>query len=1068
MLENSLTDPASAAGIVPNTILPSDPPALAFAVEFCGESAIAPELYRVAVQVRDELEIDPFTHEAEGWPLHEALGWKPPSRDYQTRKPHRFGAGAFLLQETGDIWQIKPQNPRPNPEKPGRFVKYETPVGSGSRAYFPPINRETFEAICQRHGLDFEATRLEVKAAKGFWRWVASRRDLPVIVTEGGKKSLCLLSHGFIAIALTGVNGGYRSTDSEGNKLLEPTLIADLAPFVSRGRRVTLAFDNDLKPETRRKVLGATSKFGWLLARSGCQVNIARWNTVEFFYHDAPKGVDDLIANHGVSAWEQALAGAKSLRSLGLIRQLDNPIWPYTPNERITRPDLSEYREWLNIPETGAIALLSSKGTGKTKLIAQLIAGWERAIAPGHRQSLQQGLGKRLGLDYLGDCDRFKGSMINADGEPTKRLSLCWDSLLAINLADYPPGSYVLVLDEVDQGLRHLILGGTCGKDGRRPALVAKAETLIKGAGLVILASADLTAIELDFIASIRNEQPWILQNDYQSGAYICDFATGLPKVPGSTGVARAAVLTELIKRLGRGDRCWVATDTLRAAKVIEQIALGLGIPAAKTLTYSSETSSEPQQQQFADDPDKFIAATGTKLVIATPALTSGVSIETSRFDAVFGFFEGQSSAPWDCTQALGRVREPAPRYVFAAHWGKGHSLTDGNNRLAVMGDLSFRAMLGVAEGRSAVGELLDETSPAANYAACAIASQNAAMCDFGAQVQLRLEADGCKLVDYPVMELRATRAKDLKTLAKDPNAPVETADLLRAEQLWNGAIETVRQQAAIAIAQAPAIGRDELDRLEALKKKNKLPLADRLKLDRHTLCNFYALEPQQLTAKTVLQDRRGAYQSEIKRLENLIFEGIAFKRDSDRLKQLTYWGKPVLAHDLPGNRGFLGGALCLGLDTMAAAAIEAESGWTNETDWVIEFARKTLEDPEFTKTALGFTVRPSMTPAQIVGMALRSIGLATKAERSGSGDRKRVYWLDQKALQLVRSILLRREKNNNAQRRPHLLTGLVLEGGMAGTLQDLIDEIDNELDREQNAPVTPLEAARVSERAAA
>ena len=184
-------------------------------------------------------------------------------------------------------------------------------------------------------------------------------------------------------------------------------------------------------------------------------------------------------------------------------------------------------------------------GTGKTKLIALLIAAWERAIAPGHREALQRGLGDRLGLDYLGDTDRFRGQKLGKDGRPTLRLSLCWDSLLAINLAEYPPGSYVLVLDEADQGLRHLILGGTCAKDGKRPALIARAIELIKNAGLVILASADLTAIELDFIASIRNEEPWILRNDYQSGAYICDFATGVPGVPGVPGeAARACALT--------------------------------------------------------------------------------------------------------------------------------------------------------------------------------------------------------------------------------------------------------------------------------------------------------------------------------------------------------------------------------------------------------------------------------------------------------------------------------------------------------------------------------------------
>lgn len=129
----------------------------------CG-SAIDPALFDAAVTVLPELAVDPYSHEHLGWPIHDALGWQPPSRNWQHRRLHRFQAGAAFLQESGEVWQVKPCNPRLDDR--GKIVKYETRRGAGSRAYLPPIPPEIRDAIAQRY-------RVPVPAGGSFWGWLA-------------------------------------------------------------------------------------------------------------------------------------------------------------------------------------------------------------------------------------------------------------------------------------------------------------------------------------------------------------------------------------------------------------------------------------------------------------------------------------------------------------------------------------------------------------------------------------------------------------------------------------------------------------------------------------------------------------------------------------------------------------------------------------------------------------------------------------------------------------------------------------------------------------------------------
>ncbi|NJK52747.1 MAG: DUF3854 domain-containing protein [Leptolyngbyaceae cyanobacterium SU_3_3] len=254
--------------------------------EFISGSEIAPALYATATRIVSDTEQQ--FGEAR-YPIHEALNWRLT----------RFGQSArstmnavLLQQESGETWQAKLSTPRVDQKKTEKkgtthYQKYETPVGNGSRAFLPPIPLDIRQKIAQRFNL-------EISDDESFWQWVEAHPEIDITLTEGGKKGLSLLSGGEVVIALYGVNGGY-------HKLLNDSrqLISDLARFCQSGRRITFAFDQDAERETRQRVDIAQGRMGRLLAKAGCEVEIAQWDGRD------GKGIDDLIANQGWQAWER-------------------------------------------------------------------------------------------------------------------------------------------------------------------------------------------------------------------------------------------------------------------------------------------------------------------------------------------------------------------------------------------------------------------------------------------------------------------------------------------------------------------------------------------------------------------------------------------------------------------------------------------------------------------------------------------------------------------------------------------------------------------------------------------
>jgi Domain of unknown function (DUF3854) len=217
--------------MVPKGLLPSELFPDRIFSEFIQGSAIAPDLFGSSITIVQDTEVGAGGDVS--YPIHDSLNWRISRFGQQARSTLQ---AALFQNEDGTTWQAKLSDPIADPKK-GKPRKYETPVGSGSRAFFPNLDPNTRSRIQTRY-------QILVPPKSSVWDWLKVRPEVPIVLTEGGKKGLALLTQGYLGIALYGVNGGYRSKDALG-EACTPYLIPDLVPLIQPGRPVYLAFDQD-------------------------------------------------------------------------------------------------------------------------------------------------------------------------------------------------------------------------------------------------------------------------------------------------------------------------------------------------------------------------------------------------------------------------------------------------------------------------------------------------------------------------------------------------------------------------------------------------------------------------------------------------------------------------------------------------------------------------------------------------------------------------------------------------------------------------------------------------------
>lgn len=980
-------------------------------------SAIAPEFWGIAIDVIGEQEINPHSHEIESLPIHDALGWHYPRFVQQIEDP--LLAGVFR-QADGTVWQLKPSRARlgkKRDKKTGKLkpIKYESPKGKGSRAFLPAVPESIQRRILDRAGL----TQVETVPPHQWWELAVDCPDLPILITEGAKKALAALSQGYAAIALTGVNGGFHLINP-GTNDKSIALNAGLECFVKGTkavpRPITLGFDQDDNPETRHRVGTALIRFGGLLPAEECAVSVATW--------DGPlgKGIDDLIANAGPEAFHQAIADARSLKQWERDRQLHNQRQRhlralgkfrkrncgYFP---LSVADLVKSRDHLlqGIPTQGIVVLKSRTATGKTNLARLLLQSVDKVVAPGSRESLQRGLAIRLGLDYLNDLERIPGGWLRRDGSGwSSRLAMCMDSIAKIDLKNFQLGTYDLFLDEADQALFHALMGGTCGKDGKRPKVQAVLVYLIKHARRVILASAGVTDKEIAMVSEIRGDElPYVVDNDYKSGGYPVEFYTDSPE-GGDRMLARAAVQTRLMADLRQGKRCIVHTDTKAASRLLETVGLMLGLKPEQILRFDGDTSCNDLQRQFADAPNEFLEKHDIRLLVASPSLTSGVSITGPSpfnthnisitghfFDRVYGFFEGQSILPGDCMQALARYRHPVPRIVFAAARGRGKAI-DPINALDYSSKIQQRSQCSLG----AIGETgltLDVKTPTARYVAAREAGDHWAMVNFGVCLQAELENEGHRVTVAAL---------------PDESTVEQTRDFIKL------VVQRLEEQKTQEKVHAAAITDEQAEKLRSQKN---LTYDQRLELDKFEACQFYGISADDWTTEMVEMDRDGDYRRGIRQLAGLILPGYALDRDEKIIARLKSHNEAIAQHDLPcgeARRKLIeGGGV---VDALATAIRLSEQkdedgkpiGWSKESKWIIDLMEKLKPYRAGIQLILGVKLNFDDDPCRFLGMLFQYLtnGVLEKQKRhkGARGEQVAIYSFTPESLARAREHLTR------------------------------------------------------------
>lgn len=113
----------------------------------------------------------------------------------------------------------------------------------------------------------------------------------------------------------------------------------------------------------------------------------------------------------------------------------------------------------------------------------------------------------------------------------------------------------------------------------------------------------------------------------------------------------------KLIQDVKKGEKVFVPTDSLAEAKTIEQRLLKSGaVSKEDILLISSETVGEERSQRFFDQPDQFVKDHAIKVVITTPAVQSGISLQVPYFTKCYAFYFG-TVLPTDMAQMMHRVR---------------------------------------------------------------------------------------------------------------------------------------------------------------------------------------------------------------------------------------------------------------------------------------------------------------------------------------------------------------------------------------------------------------------------
>ena len=881
-------------------------------------------------------------------------------------------SGIDVLSGEEDTWGcFKPDRPRHNLCDRNQVIKYEHPPKTATGLFALKVTLSLWEQIAARAGVKISPEDIEHDSADlGFWQWLSDHPEIPLCITEGAKKAGSLLSAGYAAIALPGINNGYRTPkDSNGKRSAKSHLIPQLQKLATPKRDIYLVFDQDSKPKTIKAVNAAIKKTGYLLQKAGCQVKVATWDT------QLGKGVDDLIAHNGQEYFAQAYDQAPCLETWK-AKSWSNLTYPIQVQVN------SRYLPELDIPsQAKLIGIKSAKGTGKTqslaKIVAQAINRQQKVLVIGHRVQLVQELCQRFGLKYITEVRDQPQAEIWGYG-------LCIDSLHPYSQAQFDAADWsdsVVIIDEVEQVLWHGLNSNTC-KD-HRVEILKSFKTLVQNvlaqSGQVYIADADLSDIALDYLISLSgiNIEPYIVQNSWQgdrnSAWQIYNYSGNTPK----------KLVGDLEKHIEQGGKPFIC---LSAQKLTSkwgtqnlEAYLQQKFPQTKILRIDSESLADPQHPAYRCIAKLEAVLSQYDIVLASPSIETGVSIELkNHFTSVWAIAQGIQGEN-AVRQTLSRLRQNVPRYLWCANYsfnkiGNGSTsipallssnqrFTQLNIRLLQQSDFSY---LDDLDTGFQAESLLCWAKMAVRF--------NAGAIDYRGSILAGLKAEGHQIIDAATVKIEQP---ELKTEPK-----VETNSLVAAITEIS---EQNYQAECNAIAISPSLNSKQY---QALKKRLIKSLGDRRTLKKYELQQRYHLP---ITPQLVALDDDGWYKKI--RLHYFLTIGRSYLADRDTkvARKLIEQGNGSLF--LPDFNSSQLGAIVGTLEILGIPVLlkDIERQLRNTDEDLQSLAAIAINNRGEIKTILGIGIAKNYSPIAIISRFLAAIGCKLKCIRYENLGKKRV-----------------------------------------------------------------------------
>ncbi|WP_168195947.1 plasmid replication protein, CyRepA1 family [Nissabacter sp. SGAir0207] len=339
----------------------------------------------------------------------------------------------------------------------------------------------------------------------------------------------------------------------------------------------------------------------------------------------------------------------------------DHITYKYFGQSHAITPEVLAYIRQLQ----GPVIVRAGMGSGKSKhLLRPMMHAANRGVSVAHRVSLIGGLWDMMTRDedknrIVTDILHYQDEGYREQAPYASKLTICINSIVKGCWQPLMKNHEFFGLDEATQGLRAIL----SGRAMENPTAVFNQliDAIARTEDNAVLVDADASDILIDLceLALVRREKlgmrGWTQIHVVELPVDV-SYRTTPDAEPQKRRVLytdKDRVYTEVLKAAAVGEKFLLATDSTMFAEQV-MIKLREQWPEKKWLYVSQDTKQEQDATDFTDAPDD--QAQLYDGLIYSPAISSGVSIETKHFTRHFGMFCGQI-VPSDAIQMLRRDR---------------------------------------------------------------------------------------------------------------------------------------------------------------------------------------------------------------------------------------------------------------------------------------------------------------------------------------------------------------------------------------------------------------------------